>query len=58
MCLFARRKGYALSDQGLTLAVRDSKGVILSQSRSVYCADETAVFTALGLQYVAPQDRE
>ena len=45
--LYAKRHGFKLSDLGLTRA----DGAV------VKCCDESEVFHALGLQYVAPADR-
>lgn len=56
MRLFARKKGYSLSDKALKRVVR-ANGKKLSLGESVTCTSEVDVFIALGLDYKDPLER-
>lgn len=56
MRLFARKKGYSLSDKALKRVVR-ANGNKLSLGESVVCTSEVDVFIALGLDYKDPLER-
>lgn len=56
MRLFARMKGYSLSDKALKRVVR-ANGKKLSLGESVICTSEVDVFIALGLDYKDPLER-
>lgn len=57
MRLFARKKGWSLSDRSLKRVVRVKKGVKLESGESVVCQSEVDVFIALGLEYKDPTER-
>jgi DNA polymerase/3'-5' exonuclease PolX len=57
MRLFARKKGWSLSDRYLKRVVRVRKGVKLESGESVVCPEEVDVFIALGLEYKDPTER-
>lgn len=57
MRLFARKKGYTLSDHGLYPAYRNKQEKVW-KGENIPCYSEEDVFKALGLQYRAPNERE
>lgn len=57
MRLFAQKKGYSLSDYGLTPVLR-VKGEKVAEFESVPCPTEEDVFKALNMPYKAPNERE
>ena len=57
MRLFAQKKGYSLSDQGLTPVAKSGKEKI-GKGISVPCQTEEAVFQFLGLPYKTPSERD
>eukprot|EP00475_Leptophrys_vorax_P045938 TRINITY_DN9706_c0_g2_i1.p1 TRINITY_DN9706_c0_g2~~TRINITY_DN9706_c0_g2_i1.p1 ORF type:complete len:300 (-),score=81.31 TRINITY_DN9706_c0_g2_i1:11-910(-) len=54
--LYAKRKGYSLSDCGLRKAVR-SQGEAIWKGSSAECPTEADIFKALGLKYMEPHER-
>ncbi|CDW73148.1 helix-hairpin-helix motif family protein [Stylonychia lemnae] len=57
MRLFAQKKGYSLSDQGLQPVLR-VKGQKVAEFNSIPCETEEDVFKALNLDYKAPHERD
>eukprot|EP00347_Sterkiella_histriomuscorum_P009071 403342628 len=57
MRLFAQKKGYSLSDYGLTPVIR-VKGEKVAEFESVPCETEEDVFKALNLDYKPPYERD
>ena len=57
MRLFAQKKGYSLSDYGLTPVLR-VKGETVAEFESIPCPTEEDVFKALNLPFKAPNERE
>lgn len=58
MRLFAKKKGFSLSDLGLLPATRVGKVRAHVGTKSVRASTEADVFSALGLRYVPPDRRE
>ncbi|TMW55055.1 hypothetical protein Poli38472_013817 [Pythium oligandrum] len=57
MRLYARKKGWSLSDRALKRVVRVRKDVKIESGESVVCQSEVDVFIALGLEYKDPTER-
>ncbi|GLD99998.1 hypothetical protein PINS_up008726 [Pythium insidiosum] len=57
MRLFARKKGWSLSDRALKRVVRVRKGTKVEAGEAVVCESEVDVFIALGLEYKDPTER-
>lgn len=57
MRLYARKKGWTLSDRELKRVTRTKGGLKVDQGESVLCESEVDVFIALGLEYKAPTER-
>ena len=57
MRLFARNKGYSLTDHGLFPANR-VRGESVWKGKSIPCFTEEDIFKALELEYKKPEDRE
>lgn len=55
---YAKAKGYSLSDHGLVHAVKvGANNVVRGTENLVPAATEEEIFAALGLEYIAPTDR-
>ncbi len=54
---FANRKGFTLSDHGLSPAVRVAGAGRIWTGPSIYCRTERDIFKALGLEFIPPQGR-
>ena len=57
MRYYAKQKGWTLSDNGLSPAVRKD-GVKIAEGASLRCETEEEVFWALGMTYIKPQLRD
>ena len=57
MRLYAEKKGYTLSDHGLS-PIAKVKGAKISKGMTVPCLTEEEVFKALGLPYKTPAERD
>lgn len=57
MRLFAQKKGYSLSDNGLTPVLR-VKGEAVAEFQCIPCATEEDVFKALNLPFKTPNERD
>jgi DNA polymerase/3'-5' exonuclease PolX len=57
MRLFAQKKGYSLSDWGLTPVLKVKKDKV-AEFESVPCPTEEDVFKALKLPYKTPKERD
>mmetsp|Transcript_14692 Transcript_14692/g.10592 ORF Transcript_14692/g.10592 Transcript_14692/m.10592 type:complete len:85 (+) Transcript_14692:1475-1729(+) len=58
MRLFAQKKGYSLSDYGLTPVLKAKGGEKVAQFASIPCPTERDVFKALNLDYKEPKERD
>ena len=58
MRLFADKKGFSLSDHGLTPTIKAAGGLKVSKGINIPCQTEEAVFKALGLPYKTPAERD
>lgn len=56
MRLFARKKGWSLSDRALKPVTR-MNGKKVSKGETVICTSEVDVFIALGMEYKDPRER-
>ncbi len=57
MRLFARKKGYHLSDHELNQAIRNKNGRIWT-GNNIPCYTEEDVFKVLGVKYKKPEERD
>jgi len=57
MRLYANHQGFSLSDHGLTRIVKVGREKFATGA-PVACSNERDIFSALGLPYFAPQDRD
>lgn len=56
--LFAKKKGFRLSDEGYFSAVRCQQGETLHGTLSAVCYTEADIFALFGIEYKTPEERD